>query len=1027
MTSSYRLGSSYVKYLYSPSNSVYDFGKASFSIEGWVKTFSGGPLVGRKAHEGGSLHGGFFLYLSRNKITFVNDDGSYYNILESSDINVCDGNWHHVAAVRSGSTGSIYLDGISLPTTQKGNKEPPLSVNSVDRLTIGTVDQNGQEVQFLDGYVAEIRIWNVARTADNISQNLHRRLGPKEMNRNLVGYWPGDFGLALDFSLTRSPTSIVGTNHGAGKSPSLALPSPDSFLGLFRGVYRTHYLEPNSDSWKPSDDLTVTSQGFVVLGSDTILKDVEFDGVSLSWPSSGNPYSGRVAFATWSSNSDYWATAQERLLFEGTSDSKRYRGAIAARRVCFGTLLNIGTAQVMSCVNPRVGSPVTLDSRAIPLSDQFCKLDVGGILHADSNLALKPGSSDRPGYKMYLTTPTLGGVHQSWSFEPNGTIVLRKNSKIALSADAQTRSVVTATADANDLKQKWLMLRDSSQIYNGFSPRAVLAAIGSSGVGIRAKADGDFAQSWYIVGSSFICAFPTLALTVTGGVGTALTLEKWSPSDARQQFTFDGRRITHSISGLIVVARGGLLDGTLVLAQADTTGENTQWTLSTINHSIGIGSNASEVANKAPTPDSTFAGELHQVSQPVRRPKRQTFQDTFSNGLAVGGTTTYVVSITTSNDFGAGTDDKVEMILASRYEQRSLPPQELKTSITHPDNAFERGNRDVFVLEGLDDIGQITDVTIRFAYNTWYFVDHWKIVAMSVTNLKWHTTSLWMVRQEKGNLAPLSMDTKTTRTFSMMVYPKPNYNCTMSLCKAPAQDRIGQWAGFDHTWIEVINKTGRPVKKTYFDCAGGHGGPNSQYGLVEGVCDRNEVVRMSTGHNIDPEHPLKEAYGTARTDGFENANVRCEGRLRWDGQCHQIANRYLWTCVPPTSIDDAPLEQQPNGYGLSVFAFGKYGVGFREWCEANEFGDVAPDDYTSLYPWVQTIVGSGARSQDVVKSTADFRAAIAKVQDPKPDGKEVKAFVQNLYKKHTKDEIMKLTNLTRSQVDELLPDEGWFG
>ena len=140
-------------------------------------------------------------------------------------------------------------------------------------------------------------------------------------------------------------------------------------------------------------------------------------------------------------------------------------------------------------------------------------------------------------------------------------------------------------------------------------------------------------------------------------------------------------------------------------------------------------------------------------------------------------------------------------------------------------------------------------------------------------------------------------------------------------------------------------------------------------------------------------------------------------------------NRYLWTCLPPTSINDAyPPELQPNGYGLSVFAFGKYGVGFREWCEDHGFGNVAIDDYTSVYPWVHKFVGSGKRCQDLIKITADFRAAIAKVQNPDSEGKEVRAFVQNLSKAgHTREEIMKLTNLTEEQLNKILPGQGWFG
>jgi hypothetical protein len=180
-------------------------------------------------------------------------------------------------------------------------------------------------------------------------------------------------------------------------------------------------------------------------------------------------------------------------------------------------------------------------------------------------------------------------------------------------------------------------------------------------------------------------------------------------------------------------------------------------------------------------------------------------------------------------------------------------------------------------------------MTIQFANNVFYFVDHWRLVAIAITNLKWHTTPMWMLQGMKSSLASYSMHKQTTATFSMLVCPNAKYNCKISLCMALPSDRIGQWAGGGHTRIEVINKTEQPVTKTYFDCAGGHGGPGTQGDLVQGTCDRNEVVRMSIGNNIDTAHSLKPAYGSRLTNGAENVNVPCNGKLKWDGYYHQIA------------------------------------------------------------------------------------------------------------------------------------------
>jgi hypothetical protein len=890
---SYRFGPSFLTSLSSPSNSAYNFGTGAFSVEAWVKTFSGGPLIARKAQDGGSSHGGFSLSVSHQEITFMNDDGSYYNTLKSTGSDICDGKWHHVAAVRSGSTGSIYLDGVSLSTTRLGNKNPPLNVNSVDRLTIGTLDQT-PGAPSLTGYLAEARIWKVARTADEIYQNFHRRLSPDEMGSNLVGYWAGEFGLAVDFSLTRNATNVTGSNKGAGKSPPLSCASPDDIRGIYSGVYVTATQAPKSSSWTPSANLTFTSQGFVVLDGSTVVNGTQIEGTSLSWPASGNSYSANIKLAVWSSNTSYWPARQERLLFEGTTKDKAdksalYRGVLAPIRVGSGALLNVGTAQVMRCINPAVGSSVTLGTASTDLRDQFCKYDVGGVVHIDSNLALKP-ADENAGSKILLTNPSLGGAHQSWFFEKNGTIVLKKKPNVALSAGTAdnkgVRPVIIATTNLTDLNQRWLVLRDSRPVFNGLAPNAVLAGVGAADVGIRTKQDGLPEQSWYVMASSFICASTTLALTVTGGIGTKLKLEAWSAGDARQRFTYVGGRITHDISGLILVTKGDLSSGTIILADASSVGKNTQWSFSSITTSpTGSGDKSAKYIRL-----DSQQGELRQLSRRAAGRNKRSVLGDFTGGLSIGGLTTYVVSITTANDYGAGTNDRVEISLANRYEGKSLELKELKDSLTHSDDPFERGNKDVFALHDIDDIGQITDVTIRFANDTWYFVDHWRLVAISVTNLKWHTTSMWMVQQMKESLVAFRMDTKTTETFNMLLYPTAKYNCTMSLCKAPAQDDKGAKREWDHVWIEVVNKTEQPVIKTYFDCAGGHGGPGATMDLISGTCDRNEVVRMSTGNNIDQAHPLKPVYGTGRTDGFENAGVRARGlgAMRWDGQCHQI-------------------------------------------------------------------------------------------------------------------------------------------
>ena len=894
---SYRLGSAFLQYLEAPSAAVYNFSKSPFTVEVWVKTFTGGPLVARKAKAGGSSHGGFCLSISPGSISFMTDDGSTYNTVKSGSVSVCDGKWHHVAAVRN-SSSNIYLDGIALSTSQQGKTTSILNVNSTDRLTIGTVDQYASS---LTGYLAEVRLWNVARTADEIFQNFRRRLAPEEMDSKIVGYWAGEFGLPVDFSPTHNQTTINGTNQGASKCPPISLSTPHNLCRVFCGIYDSATKAQGSSTWTDDSQIIGTSQGFVVSAgsSNTVISGVQTDGTWLSWSASGNPFGANIQLLPWSSDTYYWTNQCNQPVFQGTytaSDgtTSDYRGSIVFTRTGSGVILNVGTSQFMTCANPALASAVTLSAAAASVQSRarFCYYDVGGILHADSNLALKPKDSTVAGSKVLLTIPTIGGTHQSWSMEEDGSIVLKATPSLALSASAPdsngNRSVIIDNADSTDLKQKWLSLGNSQNVYNGLSSNAVLTGLDSGSVGVRAKADGSPAQSWYTFGSSFICTSSALALTVTGGIGTTLQLQPWSPGDSRQQFTYFNRDIVHTATGLILAAQGDIATGTVVLADPSTDDLNSQWSMF-----AGDSDGATDQSAASHLAKKSYTRRLRRNVQ--QKPTLQTSSSIgaenssplgdFTCGLTIAGDTTYIVSITTANTILAGTDDIVKISLENQTMGRCLKPVELKNSLTHPDNPFEKGSKDVFVLPGLEDIGQVTHVTFDISRPHWYsWKDGWLVTGVSVSNAKWHTNSMWMV-QQMPELAALEMPDK--QTLSMLLAPGAKYNCTMRLGMAPAQDRIGKKFGWDHTWIEVINKT-EDSEPTFFDCAGGNRGPGWKAEDM-GICDRNAVVRMSTGHDIDETHPLKKEYGKNRTDGFENANLRCDGKLNWDGQCHQIA------------------------------------------------------------------------------------------------------------------------------------------
>lgn len=192
-------------YMTAPSHDAYNFEKSDFTIEAWVNTFDGGPIMARYIDPGVTIDNGFYLRLARGKITLSSNAGWGYSYVETSNSSVCDGTWHHIAGVKQGQSLSIYLDGVLQPTTIGAATriwDPSMISGTKGRLTLGYFDR--EQGSSFTGKLAEIRLWNVARTQGEIISFMGKRFKPAQLSTKLVGYWPGEFGLVVDFSLVRN-------------------------------------------------------------------------------------------------------------------------------------------------------------------------------------------------------------------------------------------------------------------------------------------------------------------------------------------------------------------------------------------------------------------------------------------------------------------------------------------------------------------------------------------------------------------------------------------------------------------------------------------------------------------------------------------------------------------------------------------------------------------------------------------------------------------------------------------------------
>ena len=163
------------------TNTDYDITSA-LTVEAWIKV-SAFDKASQTIISKGNTAWKLQRSASTNYLEFV-CTGLTTNTTVTGDVNVNDGEWHHVAGVYNGSTLKLYIDGVEdNSVTATGS----ISTNEED-FTIGeNAEQTGRQ---WEGFIDEVRIWNDARTASEISNNMYKPLDGDETG--LVGYWRMD-------------------------------------------------------------------------------------------------------------------------------------------------------------------------------------------------------------------------------------------------------------------------------------------------------------------------------------------------------------------------------------------------------------------------------------------------------------------------------------------------------------------------------------------------------------------------------------------------------------------------------------------------------------------------------------------------------------------------------------------------------------------------------------------------------------------------------------------------------------------
>ncbi len=167
------------------------------------------------SHRSGWRSAGFGLSVGAGQLLF-GVGGTADTTIRSSDI--ADGLWHHVAATRERTSGAIrlYVDGNLVASGTGGT----LALDSPVQMRLGSLATG---INFFNGQMDEVRIWNRVRGQDEIQSDMLHPLTGSESS--LASYWPLDEGAG---STTRDASRFGNTgilvNGPTWQASSVAAP-----------------------------------------------------------------------------------------------------------------------------------------------------------------------------------------------------------------------------------------------------------------------------------------------------------------------------------------------------------------------------------------------------------------------------------------------------------------------------------------------------------------------------------------------------------------------------------------------------------------------------------------------------------------------------------------------------------------------------------------------------------------------------------------------------------------------------------
>ena len=158
-----------------PNNTPYS---STITIEAWIKTTSTTEvnLIAGWGNNDFNTSDNVQFRTNNGKLELGMDSGGWQSVASTQSVNT--GKWVHVAVVKSGTSVNLYINGVIDGT---GTIDRTMNV---DRFQVAKY-WNGEN--YYSGNIEELRIWNDARTTDEVRGNMNKPLVGNEAN--LVAYY----------------------------------------------------------------------------------------------------------------------------------------------------------------------------------------------------------------------------------------------------------------------------------------------------------------------------------------------------------------------------------------------------------------------------------------------------------------------------------------------------------------------------------------------------------------------------------------------------------------------------------------------------------------------------------------------------------------------------------------------------------------------------------------------------------------------------------------------------------------------